>query len=92
MYRSQKGELWRWLTNKVTVLEIETVQLVARCLRVHNIFVDYKRGSLGVVCYSLANLTLTRSQHMKEFKNEIETYRIGPNFPKRSNSSSEETL
>lgn len=47
-------------TNEVAILEVETVQLIARRLCIHNIFVNHERGALGVVGDALANLTATR--------------------------------
>ena len=43
-------------TDKVTILEVEAVQLVASLLRVHDILVDDKGSALGVVGDALADL------------------------------------
>lgn len=43
-------------TNEIAILEVESVQLVAGLLGVHNIFIDNKGGALGSVGNSLADL------------------------------------
>jgi len=43
-------------TDKVAVLEVETVQLVASRLGVHHVFIDNECGALGVVGDALADL------------------------------------
>lgn len=43
-------------TNEVTILKVEAVQLVARRLRIHGVFIDDKSCSLGVAGDALANL------------------------------------
>lgn len=47
-------------TNEITVLKVETVQFVTGLLRIHDIFIDYKSGTLGVVGNALANLAVGR--------------------------------
>jgi len=44
-------------TDEITVLEVEAVQLVARLLGIHYVFIDNECRSLGVICNSLADLT-----------------------------------
>lgn len=83
-------------TNEVAILEVKSIQLIARCLRVHDVFIDHERGTFSVVGDALADLAVTRrlvlgKGHGAEEDDE-DTHRIGPNFPKRSKSSSEETL
>lgn len=78
-------------TNEVAILEVETIQLIARCLCIHDIFINHKRGAFGVVGDTLADLAVTRVS-LGERGGSRDTYRIGPNFPNRSKSSSEETL
>lgn len=48
-------------TDKVAILKVEPIQLIARGLRIHNIFVDDKCGALGVVCDALADLAVIQS-------------------------------
>lgn len=45
------------LTDKVTALEVEAVQLVARLLRIHDVFIDNESSALCVACNALADLT-----------------------------------
>lgn len=45
-------------TNEITVLKVETVQFVTGLLRIHDIFIDYKSGTLGVVGNALTNLAV----------------------------------
>lgn len=49
------GSLCR-LTDKVTALEVEAVQLVARLLRIHDVFIDDEGSSLCVGRNALADL------------------------------------
>ena len=80
-------------TNEIAALEIETIQFVARLLRIHDIFEDDKRRSLGVVGNALADLAAASSQYQSVLSYKIkDAYRIGPNLPKRSNNSSGVTL
>lgn len=44
------------LTDKVTALEVEAVQLVARLLRIHDVFIDNESSALCVGCNALADL------------------------------------
>lgn len=44
------------LTDKVTALEVEAVQLVARLLRIHDVFIDNESSALCVACNALADL------------------------------------
>jgi hypothetical protein len=46
------------LTNEISVLEVEAVELVASRLCVHYIFIDDEGGALGVVGNTLANLAV----------------------------------
>lgn len=45
-------------TDEITVLKVETVQFVTGLLRIHDIFVDYESGTLGVVGNALTNLAV----------------------------------
>lgn len=45
-------------TDEITVLKVETVQFVTGLLRIHDIFVDYESGTLGVVGNALTNLAI----------------------------------
>jgi hypothetical protein len=45
-------------TNKVTVLEVVTIQLVARLLRVHHVLIDDEGGALGIAGNALPNLAI----------------------------------
>lgn len=45
-------------TDKVTVLEIVTVQLVARLLRIHHVLIDDEGGAFCVARDALPNLTV----------------------------------
>jgi hypothetical protein len=47
-------------TDKVTILEVEAVQLVARLLRIHHILIDNECRALGVVGNALADLARYR--------------------------------
>lgn len=81
------------LTNKIAILEVETIQLVTRLLRVHNIFVNNKRCTLSSIGSALPDLSVLRiSAGVSEIAWMRGIYRIGPNFPKRSKSSSGVTL
>lgn len=44
------------LTDKIPILEIESIQLITSLLCVHDILVDHERCALGVACYALAYL------------------------------------
>lgn len=46
----------RRLTDKVTALEVEAVQLVARLLRIHDVFIDDEGSALCVAGNALADL------------------------------------
>lgn len=43
-------------TNEISILEVEAVQLVTCLFRVHDIFVNYERGTFGAVGYTLPYL------------------------------------
>ena len=43
-------------TNKISILEVEAIQLVAGLLGVHDVFKDDVGGALGVVCNALTYL------------------------------------
>ena len=49
------------LTDEVSVLEVEAVQLVASRLGVHHVFIDNECSALGVVGNALADLAGNRS-------------------------------
>ena len=53
---------WGKHTDKVAVLKVVAVQLVARLLRIHHVFIDDEGGALGVARDALSNLTVYRSQ------------------------------
>jgi hypothetical protein len=48
-------------TNQVSVLEVESIELIACLFGVVDVFVDNKSGSFGVVRDSLADLTVIQS-------------------------------
>lgn len=52
------GGDWRVRTDKVTVLEVEAVQLVAGLFCVHDVFIDNKGSALGVVGDALSHLAV----------------------------------
>lgn len=80
-------------TDEIAALEVETVQFVTGLLCIHDIFKDDERRALGVVGNSLADLAGACSQYQSVLSYVGENaYRIGPNLPKRSNSSSGVTL
>jgi hypothetical protein len=80
-------------TNKVTVLEVEAVQLVASLLRIHHVFIDDERGAFGIRGDTLADLATRGVSRVSEGgEKDADAYRIGPNLPKRSKSSSGVTL
>lgn len=81
-------------TNEITVLKVETVQFVTGLLRIHDIFVDDEGGALGVVGNALADLAADgiSTAVADNIRTRAWTYRIGPNFPKRSKSSSGVTV
>jgi hypothetical protein len=54
-------------TDKVTVLEVVTVQLVARLLRIHHVLIDDEGGALGVARNALSNLTIMSRVRMGGF-------------------------
>lgn len=43
-------------TDKISILEIETIQLVTSLLSIHYIFVDNKSSAFGISCNTLPNL------------------------------------
>ena len=43
-------------TNEIPVLEVEAIELIARLLCIHYVFIDNEGRALGVVCDSLADL------------------------------------
>lgn len=80
-------------TDEIAILKVEAVELVAGLLRIHYILVDDEGGALGVARNALADLTAkTQSVGEDGGGGEERTYRTGPNLPKRSKSSSAETL
>lgn len=80
-------------TDKVTVLEVVTIQLVARLLCIHYVFIDNEGSALGIAGNTLSNLTVRGVRIIRVIVAGVEnTYRIGPYFPKRSKSSSGVTL
>lgn len=78
--------------DEVAVLEVEPVQLVAGGFRVHDIFVDDEGRAFGVAGDALADLTAGLLVVLSHRGRVADANRIGPNFPKRSNRSSVETL
>jgi hypothetical protein len=50
--------LWELRTDKIAVLEVEAVQLVARLLRIHHVLIDNEGRALGVVGDPLTDLTV----------------------------------
>lgn len=55
-------------TNKISVLEIEPVQLITCLFRVHDILVHDKSGSLGVVCNALTYLSVAKVNIPSSFR------------------------
>ena len=47
-------------TDKIAILEVESVQFIASLFCVHHIFIDHKSGAFGVARNALADLTVTR--------------------------------
>lgn len=84
------------LTNKVSVLEVEPVQLIAGLFGIGNVLVNDECCSLGCVCNPLSNLAAKTdvSNVIPNSRRRCSAgaYRIGPNLPKRSKSSSAVTL
>ena len=58
--------------DEISRLKVETVQFVARLLRVHDIFEDDKRRAFCVVRYALSDLS-----HGAEFAEEFEEFGCG---------------
>lgn len=82
-------------TDEIPVLEVEAIQLVASLLGIHHILVNDKRRTLRIVCDALADLTIKVVRYRvvrPRVEGGCSTYRIGPNLPKRSKSSSGVTL
>ncbi len=96
------------LTNEISILKVESVELITSLFGVHHVFIHHKGGSLGVIGNALAYLTAVsvstfdmtkwvtgrwaiESGNRLQHPDEV-TYRIGPNFPNRSNNSSGVTL
>ena len=80
-------------TDKVAVLEVEAVELVAGLLRIHYVFIDNESSALGIGRNALADLAVGAiSIGDRERLHAGRAYRIGPNLPKRSNNSSGVTL
>lgn len=44
-------------TNKITILEVKAVQLVARLFRIHDVLVHHESGAFGIAGYALPYLT-----------------------------------
>ena len=80
------------LTDEVSILEVEAIQLVTSLLSVHDIFIDNEGRSFGLVGGALTYLTREQLVSRSSKDSSHSSYRMGPNFPKRSNSSSGETL
>ena len=83
-------------TDQVSVLKIEAVELIACLFGVVDVFVDNKCSALGVIGNALADLA-GKSQTGQNYDDDDDddkwqTYRIGPNLPKRSNNWSAVTL
>lgn len=99
-----KGVSWMETpTDEVAILKVKPVQFIASGLCIHNIFVNDKGGTFSVVCDALTDLAVWESVSRfwklvlgdggrNKLTKRTVTYRMGPNFPKRSKSSSEETL
>lgn len=45
------------LTNQITILKVEPIQLIARRLRIHNILIHHERRALGVIGDALTDLS-----------------------------------
>lgn len=78
-------------TNEIPILEVESVQLVARLLCIHYVLIDHEGSAFGVICDSLADLAVV-DQFLTLRRCAAETNRMGPNLPNRSKSSSTATL
>jgi len=46
------------LTNEIAILEVETIQLIARLLGIHHVLVDDIGGSFGLIGNALADLAV----------------------------------
>ena len=46
-----------WRTDKISILEVESVQLIARLLRIHHVLIDNECSALRIVRNALADLT-----------------------------------
>lgn len=84
-------------TNKITVLEVKAVQLVAGLFCIHDILVHHEGRAFGIAGYTLSYLTALHGLSVPCSSKRVArgggaAYRTGPNFPKRSNSSSAVTL
>ena len=83
-------------TDKVAVLEVEAVELVAGLLRVHYVFIDDEGGALGVGGNALSHLAgawlASVPSHTRRGAPWDKAYRMGPNLPKSSKRSSGVTL
>lgn len=71
------------LTNKISVLEVEAVQLIASLFCVGDIFVNHKGRSSRVVCEALANLTIPSVSMLLEVKVTAIDLPNGPEFAEK---------
>src|SRR5689334_13798175 len=88
-------------TDQIAVLEVKAVELVAGLLGIHYVFIDNEGRALGVVGNALTDLSAMGvsmsavrrgCRAWPSGRETVVAYRIGPNFPNRSNNSSGVTL
>ena len=58
-------------TNEVAILKVETIQLIASRLRIHHVFIYDERGTLGVICDTLTNLTNTGGFKVRQLSDRL---------------------
>lgn len=59
-------------TDKITILEVEAVELVAGLLRIHYVLIDHEGRSLGTSGNALANLAAKeRKKHVSSWLPEL---------------------
>lgn len=89
--------------DEIPVLEVEAVELITGSLRIHDIFVNDKRCAFGLLVDALPDLAArgqsetpspfaTYGGRSADGRGSELAYRMGPNLPNRSNSSSGVTL
>ena len=48
-------------TDKITILEVEAVELVAGLLRIHHVLIDHEGRAFGTTGNALANLAVAKT-------------------------------